>query len=187
MFSIYSPRPLEIRDNNKPIPTESRRRRHDMDSLPAELLSLVLLWNVRTSRCEKNTILPLRLVCKAFDEILKPYVFKTIQLEFSRFLRQRRGSNEAKDDEGKLVRGLHGHGSGLDGIWGNEEIWKLRMDREGLRRVGGYCEALYLDLMVVRDEGMFCDFFCRAWVENDAFTSYDILEALFGSSWCLLT
>jgi hypothetical protein len=25
--------------------------------------------------------------------------------------------------------------------------------------VGGCCEALYLDMMVVRDEGMFCNFF----------------------------
>ncbi|PMD48845.1 hypothetical protein L207DRAFT_505867 [Hyaloscypha variabilis F] len=125
-----------------------------MDSLPAELLNLILLWNIRMSRCEKNTILPLRLVCKAFNEILKPYVFKTIQLEFSRFLRQRRGPVEVKnwDEEGKIVRELQGHGSGLDGVWGNEAIWKLRMDREGLRRVGGCCEALYLDLMVVRDE-----------------------------------
>jgi hypothetical protein len=136
-----------------------------MDSLPAELLSLVLLWNIRMSRCEKNTILPLRLVCKAFDEILKPYVFKTIQLEFSRFLRQRRGPVEVKnwDEEGKIVRELQGHGSGLDGVWGNEAIWKLRMDREGLRRVGGCCEALYLDLMVVRDEGMFFGFLSIAW------------------------
>jgi len=134
-----------------------------MDSLPAELLNLILLWNIRMSRCEKNTILPLRLVCKAFDEILKPYVFKTIQLEFSRFLRQRRGAVEARnwDEEGKVVRELQGHGSGLDGVWGNEAIWKLRMDRESLRRVGGCCEALYLDLMVVRDEGMFSNSFCR--------------------------
>jgi len=56
------------------------------------------------------------------------------------------------------VRELQGHGSGLDGVWGNEAIWKLRMDREGLRRVGGCCEALYLDMMVVRDEGMLCSF-----------------------------
>ncbi len=112
-------------------------------------------------RCEKNTILPLRLVCKAFDGILKPYVFKTIQLEFSRFLRQRRGAVEAKDwnGEAQVVKGLEGHGSGLDGVWGGEAIWKLRMDRDGLRRVGGCCEALYLDLMVVRDEGMFAGSF----------------------------
>ncbi|KAH8789178.1 hypothetical protein BGZ57DRAFT_755021 [Hyaloscypha finlandica] len=100
-----------------------------MDSLPAELLNLILLWDIRMCRCEKNSILPLRLVCKAFDEILKPYVFKTIQLEFSRFLRQRRGAIEAKDwdEEGKIARDLQGNGSGLD-------------------------VALYLDLMVVRDE-----------------------------------
>ncbi|KAH8802209.1 hypothetical protein F5882DRAFT_425509 [Hyaloscypha sp. PMI_1271] len=125
-----------------------------MDSLPAELLNLILLWDIRMCRCEKNSILPLRLVCKAFDEILKPYVFKTIQLEFSRFLRQRRGAIEAKDwdEEGKIARDLQGNGSGLDVVWGHEAIWKLTMDREGLKRVGGCCEALYLDLMVVRDE-----------------------------------
>jgi hypothetical protein len=136
-----------------------------MDSLPTELLSLILLWDIRMCRCEKNAILPLRLVCKAFDGILKPYVFKTIQLEFSRFLRQRRGALGASWDEaGQVVKGLEGHGSGLDGVWGDEAIWKLRLDREGLRRVGGCCEALYLDLMVVRDEGMFLGFFHGFWV-----------------------
>jgi hypothetical protein len=137
-----------------------------MDSLPAELLNLILLWDIRMCRCEKNSILPLRLVCKAFDEILKPYVFKTIQLEFSRFLRQRRGAIEAKDwdEEGKIARDLQGHGSGLDVVWGHEAIWKLTMDREGLKRVGGCCEALYLDLMVVRDEGRLSSFFQRFWV-----------------------
>ena len=142
-----------------------------MDSLPTELLSLILLWDIRMCRCEKNSILPLRLVCKVFDSLLRPYVFKTIQLEFSRFLRQRRGAVGAREweEEGydakigedsgtgsELVKGLEGHGGGSDGMWGSERgaVWKLHMDREGLRRVGGYCEALYLDLMVVRDEGM---------------------------------
>ena len=59
-------------------------------------------------------------------------------------------------EEGGLTKGLEGHGGGSDGMWGSERgaVWKLHMDKEGLRRVGGYCEALYLDLMVVRDEGM---------------------------------
>ena len=152
-----------------------------MDSLPAELLNLILLWNIRMSRCEKNTILPLRLVCKAFDEILKPYVFKTIQLEFSRFLRQRRGAVEARhwDEEGMIVRELQGHGSGLDGVWGNEAIWKLQMDREGLRRVGGCCEALYLDLMVVRDEGMFSTAFQLLHVVVESAVAYLYLLICF--------
>jgi hypothetical protein len=142
-----------------------------MDSLPTELLSLILLSSIRQCRCEKNAILPLRFVCRSFDAILKPYVFKTIQLEFSRFLRQRRGGVEERDwdgereraregdqDEGRIVRGLEGHGSGLEGVWGGEGIGRGRMDGEGLRRVGAWCEALYLDLMVVRDEGTFLDF-----------------------------
>jgi hypothetical protein len=158
-----------------------------MDSLPAELLNLILLWDIRMCRCEKNSILPLRLVCKAFDEILKPYVFKTIQLEFSRFLRQRRGAIEAKDwdEEGKIARDLQGHGSGLDVVWGHEAIWKLTMDREGLKRVGGCCEALYLDLMVVRDEGRHSSFFQRFWVFI-FFASCPSLGSLFGSVWHLL-
>lgn len=70
-------------------------------------------------RTDKNNLLPLRLVCKAFDSILKPYALKTVQLEFSRFLRD---------------------GPGLD--------------KSALERMGSSCEAAYLDLMVVRDEGM---------------------------------
>ena len=69
--------------------------------------------------CEKNTIIPLRLVCKAFDAVLKPYVFKTLQLEFSKFLR-----NGDKPDT------------------------------KSLDRVGEFCQAVYLDMMIVRDEGM---------------------------------
>jgi hypothetical protein len=90
-----------------------------MDSLPTEVLGLILLWNVRMCRCDKNALLPLRLVCKAFDDALKPYVFKAVQLEFSKFHRHEPGP-----------------------------------DIESLARVGNTCEALYLDMMVVRDEGM---------------------------------
>lgn len=89
-----------------------------MDTLPVEILTLVLKWAVRMSKCEKNDILPLRRVCKVFDVILKPYALKTLQLEFSRFLR-----HAPKPDPGSL---LH---------------------------AGAVCEAIYLDMMVVRDEG----------------------------------
>lgn len=89
-----------------------------MDELPTEILDTVLLWVVRISKCDKNSVLPMRLVCSAFDKGLRPYIFKCIQLEFSRFLR---------DAE--------------------------TLDVEALRRVGAVAESLYLDLMVVRDEG----------------------------------
>lgn len=90
-----------------------------MDSLPHELLESILTFNIHMCRDEKNKIFPLRLVCKAFDAFLKPYIFKTIQLEFSRFLR---------------------HGP--------------TPDLTALGTVGNLCQAIYLDMMVVRDEGM---------------------------------
>jgi hypothetical protein len=71
-------------------------------------------------RCEKNVVLPLRRVSKAFNTALRPYVLKTIQLEFSRFLKS---------------------GPELP-------------DGAALERIGGFCQAVYLDMMVVRDEGM---------------------------------
>lgn len=89
-----------------------------MDKLPTEILGVILLWEVRLCRCEKNMVMPLRLVCRAFDAALRQYVFKCVQLEFSRF---------RKDAPA--------------------------MDVGALGRIGGLAEALYLDLMVVRDEG----------------------------------
>jgi hypothetical protein len=89
-----------------------------MDSLPRELIELILFSAVRMCRCDKNIILNLRLVCKAFDVALRPYSFKTIQLEFSRFLRH-----------------------------------EPTPDINALEHVGALCHAVYMDLMVVRDEG----------------------------------
>jgi len=58
-----------------------------MDNLPPELLRGILLSCVHLSRSEKNALLPLRLVNKRFDFILREYMFKTVQLDFSRFAR----------------------------------------------------------------------------------------------------
>ncbi|KAG0649865.1 hypothetical protein D0Z07_4018 [Hyphodiscus hymeniophilus] len=88
-----------------------------MESLPPELVELILLWTSRMCRCDKNNVLPLRHVSKAFNTSLRPYVLKTIQLEFSRFLK---GPNPPS--------------------------------REALAGIGGFCQAVYLDMMVVRDE-----------------------------------
>lgn len=90
-----------------------------MDSLPTEMLEMILMWDVRMCRSEKNTILPLRLVCKAFDRALAPYIFRTMQLEFSRFVRN-----------------------------------KTPLSVEALARHGDLCNAVYIDMMVIRDEGM---------------------------------
>jgi len=58
-----------------------------MDSLPPEVLRGIILSSVQLSRSEKNLLLPLRLVNKRFDFILREYMFKTVQLDFSRFAR----------------------------------------------------------------------------------------------------
>ncbi|KUJ07558.1 uncharacterized protein LY89DRAFT_660315 [Mollisia scopiformis] len=82
-----------------------------MNKLPAEILDAILLWVVRICRCEKNVILPLRQICKAFDVALKPYAFKCIQLEFSRFMKFRTDPREldlkALKDVGKLSESLY--------------------------------------------------------------------------------
>lgn len=93
-----------------------------MESLPVELLWQILAWEIRMCRHEKNAIVPLRLVCHAFDVALKPYIFKTIQLEYSRFIRS--ASTYQHDN---------------------------RLDLGRLKGFGLLTEALYLDLMVVRD------------------------------------
>jgi len=90
-----------------------------MDRLPPELVELVLAWRVRMCHFDKNHTLPLRLVCKAFDTSLRPIVCRTLQLEFSKFLR-------------------------------NESAPRF----EDLGGVGIFCQAIYLDMMVIRDEGI---------------------------------
>ncbi|CAD6446765.1 70453b71-9b86-444e-a33c-34edcf92859c [Sclerotinia trifoliorum] len=60
-----------------------------MNTLPPELLTLILEKNVDMCRCDKNGVLNLRLVCQAFNKILRPSIFKTIQLEFTRFIQFR--------------------------------------------------------------------------------------------------
>ncbi|KAK7421085.1 hypothetical protein QQX98_002443 [Neonectria punicea] len=53
-----------------------------MDQLPRELIDAILQQCV--ARGPKNSVLPLRLVCRVFDRILKPFVCRTLDLEFSR-------------------------------------------------------------------------------------------------------
>lgn len=97
-----------------------------MNKLPTEILGVILYWTTKLCKCDKNTLIPLRLVCKAFDAGLRQYIFKCIQLEFSRFRR---------DVE--------------------------PLDVGALQRIGAHAEALYVDVMVVRDEGM-----CFKWPGN---------------------
>lgn len=89
-----------------------------MDGLPPELLRAILLSSVHLCRADKNVLLPLRLVNKRFDFILREYIFRTIQLDFSRF---------AKGETAPQL--------------------------SSLAAVGHLCQALYCDMMVIRDEG----------------------------------
>jgi hypothetical protein len=53
-----------------------------MDCLPRELVDAILMQCV--AQGPKNEVLRLRLVCRAFNATLKPYVSRTVGLEFSR-------------------------------------------------------------------------------------------------------
>ncbi|CAG8974594.1 hypothetical protein HYALB_00004391 [Hymenoscyphus albidus] len=87
-----------------------------MNQLPTEVLGLILGWDVTMSRIDKNSLLPLRLVCKGFDNALRPYLLKTIKFEYGCFQRN------------------------------------SKMDVGCLEEVGGLCEAIFVDMMVIRDE-----------------------------------
>ncbi|KAM5356149.1 hypothetical protein ACJ41O_002795 [Fusarium nematophilum] len=53
-----------------------------MDHLPRELIEAILQQCV--AHGPKNAVLPLRLVCRVFDQILKPFICRTLDLDFSR-------------------------------------------------------------------------------------------------------
>lgn len=53
-----------------------------MDQLPRELIDAILRQCVALG--PKNTVLNLRLVCRVFDQVLKPFACQTLDLEFSR-------------------------------------------------------------------------------------------------------
>lgn len=89
-----------------------------MDSLPTEILKAILGSAIALGQNSKNEVLPLRLVCKDFNALLREDLLKTVQLDFSRL---------AKNEK--------------------------PLDLKYLSGVAGYCEAIYIDLMVMRDEG----------------------------------
>ncbi|KAI1077087.1 hypothetical protein F5B20DRAFT_553169 [Whalleya microplaca] len=91
-----------------------------MDKLPPEILLAILNYTVISLYGNKNRLLELRTTCKLFDDILKPYALRTLQLEYTRL--------------DKVHCGLK------------------PPDENALRRIGHLCRALYLDMMVVRDD-----------------------------------
>ena len=107
-----------------------------MDRLPPEIILTILGYCVENHYGDKNSLLDVRTVCKLFDNILKPVVLKTLQLEFTRL--------------DKISR-------------------KCRPpDEAALQRIGPLCQALYLDMMMIRDEGTYISgsYFSRSWVRQ---------------------
>ncbi|KAI1005120.1 hypothetical protein K3495_g3099 [Podosphaera aphanis] len=88
-----------------------------MDCLPIEIIHQILEESVFMSRCENSTITPLRLVCRLFDAILKPIIFKAICLKIPSFI----------------------------------EYKSHRQSDDCVLRASYYTEALFLDLLLVRD------------------------------------
>ncbi|KAI0844110.1 hypothetical protein F5Y00DRAFT_211193 [Daldinia vernicosa] len=91
-----------------------------MDKLPPEILLHILEFTVVALYGNKNNLLRLRATCKLFNEVLKPFALRTLQLEFTRLDRTERRLKPP--------------------------------DYDALRRIGPLCQALYLDMMVVRDD-----------------------------------
>ncbi|KAI1660875.1 hypothetical protein F4813DRAFT_266526 [Daldinia decipiens] len=91
-----------------------------MDKLPPEILLHILEFTVIALYGNKNNLLRLRATCKLFNEVLKPFALRTLQLEFTRLDRTERRLKPP--------------------------------DYNALRRIGPLCQALYLDMMVVRDD-----------------------------------
>lgn len=89
-----------------------------MDKLPPEILRGILGSLIALNPRFKNDILPFRLVCKVFNELLREELLKTIQLDFSRLERS-----------GKPL------------------------DLKYLAGAANYCDAIYVDLTVIRDDG----------------------------------
>ncbi|KAH6660273.1 hypothetical protein BKA67DRAFT_46643 [Truncatella angustata] len=87
--------------------------------LPPEILITILEYCVANHYNKKNDLLQLRTVCKLFDDVLKPYGLRTLQVDYTRLSRSQLPS----------------------------------LDTDALERAGSLCRALFLDMMLIRDEG----------------------------------
>lgn len=89
-----------------------------MDKLPPEILRGILGSLIALNPSSKNDILPFRLVCKVFNELLREDLLKTVQLDFSRL--ERKGKP---------------------------------LDLKYLAGAAEFCDAIYVDLTIIRDDG----------------------------------
>lgn len=66
-----------------------------MDRLPRELIDAILQQCIASF--SKNAVLDLRLVCRIFNNTLKPYACRTLDLDFSRLSRTSGGKRPQMD------------------------------------------------------------------------------------------
>ena len=90
-----------------------------MDKLPLELVEAVLQASIDYGR--RDDVLRLRLVCRAFDRILKKLALQTLCIDFSSLSRR--------------------------------TVAARTPDPDALQTIGYACKNLYIDLMILRDEG----------------------------------
>lgn len=77
----------------------------DLNVLPTEVLGLVFEQLFEKDRRDKNDVLPMRLVCKRFDDILRPKLLKTIQVDFDRISKSGHpAKSDALDNAGQHVK-----------------------------------------------------------------------------------
>ena len=100
-----------------------------MDQLPRELIDAILRQCVALG--PKNTVLSLRLVCRVFDQVLKPFACQTLDLEFSRLSK---ASGVAPQIDALQTIGYHCKSLYID-------LMVLRDDRK-LLRLGRVSEEL---------------------------------------------
>ena len=95
-----------------------------MDKLPRELVDAILQQCVALG--PRNVILELRLVCRAFDHVLKPYALRTIGLDFTRVSKTTR--YPPPDFDGLQTIGYHSKGIFVDLMVLRDECTKANIE-----------------------------------------------------------
>ncbi|KAF7545372.1 hypothetical protein G7046_g9580 [Stylonectria norvegica] len=111
-----------------------------MNRLPRELVDAVLMQCV--ARGPKNDVLPLRLVCRLFDHVLKPFACRTLGLEFSR-LSRKSGMPQPQIDALQTV-GYHCKSLYIDLMVVRDEMEVSFLDAVFARvpSMAGFCQSL---------------------------------------------
>lgn len=155
-----------------------------MNRLPPEIVDAILLQCVEAG--PKNSILDLRLVCRAFDRILKPYACRTLELEFSRLSKTSR-LGRPRTDALQTV-GYHCKSLYIDLMVLRDESKILRYDQRGIRLANWALrlpvEVDFLNTVFARVPWMmdFCqslqNLYCMGEMSFTEQEYYDAIEAL---------